>query len=328
MGGFIGPALSIGSSLLGGSSGGDSAPQGNGIPGTPFSLTNEGTNLNKLLTQNFNNLSGSNNPYNTLSPQIQQAFQQLFSTPGAAGYNTAAGNAGNAYGAVGGNSVNLSQLLSTAAPQALNAGNSVLNMGTDPQHDLYAQMLQKTNDLANVTNAQYGLTGQQAAGNVQQADTNFNIDWQNNELQRALQSLGGYNQTLTNVGTAATNAQNVGSAGAGAILSGGATPYTVGQGIGGDQEAAIQQYIAQLLGPSTSTEGTISDLLNSIGVASNEGGVSSASQLGNYYAGLTGASTGATGGAAIGNQLGSLFNTQASGGGGGLASIFAQLGLG
>lgn len=325
MGGFIGPALSVGGALLGSSSGGGAPKyQGNGINGDPLNLTLQDTNLGALLNQGSSLLTGANNPYSQLSPQIQQAFSQLFNTPGTAGYNTAAGNAGSAYSTVGGNSVNLSQLLSGAAPQALSAGNSVLNMGLDPQNALYGQQLQKTNDLANITNAQYGLTGQQAAGNVNQADSNFNIDWQNNELQRALSSLSGYDQTLTGVGNAATNSQNVGAAGAGSILSGGATPYTVGQGIGANQETALAQYLSQLLGPSTSAQSQIGDLSGALGLGIDQQSAASSQQLADYYANLTGSAAGAVGGATLGSQAGNLFNTQASGGG--LASLLGSTG--
>lgn len=323
MGGLIG-------GFLGGSAGGSSAPSTNNVP-TIGGTGAQDNNLLALLNQSSSLTTGANNPYTQLSPQIVQAFQQLFNTPSTAGYNAAAGTSGAASTGVGNNSINLSSLLSGAAPGALSAGQSVLNMGTDPQQALYGQQLQQTNDLANVTNAQYGLTGQQAAGNVNQADTNFNIDWQNNELQRALSSLSGADTNLTAVGNAATTAQNTGAAGAASLLTGGATPYTVGQSIGSNQETALTQYLSQLLGPSTSSQSTIGDISQYLGLGVDAGTASNSNQLANYYAQLTGTEAGAVGGAVAGSgassALSSLFNTQASGGSGGLSDLTSLAGL-
>lgn len=185
-------------------------------------------------------------------------------------------------------------------------------MGMDPQNALYNQNLQKTNDQANVSNAQYGLTGQQAAGNVQQADTNFNIDWQNTQLERALAGLSGAGTATNAAGAAGTTANNVGSAGAGSILAGGAAPYTAGQTVGANQETALQQYLSQLLGPVNSSQSTIGDLAGYLNQGINASASQGSQALANYYASLQGAGAGAVGGGALGNSLASLFTTQAT----------------
>lgn len=304
-------AATVAGSAISSSMAPDSSPTGSGGVYQPSGTAQQDTNLQGLLTQNTNAV-GAGNPYNTYNPQILQAFQQLFNNPNQGAYQSAAGAAGTGYTDVGNNSINLSNLLSSTSPTALNAGTNVLNMGMDPQNALYAQQLQKTNDQANVSNAQYGLTGQQAAGNVQQADQNFNTSWQENELQRALQGLAGYNQTTANIGTTGTAAQNVGSAGAGSVLAGGETPYAAGNAIGGNQETALTQLLSQLLGPVNSSQGTISNLEQYLGLGVNASAAGSSANLANYYGGLTGAAAGAQGGAALGNSIAGLFNTQAS----------------
>lgn len=285
---FIGNAVkSIGNTvggLLGGSSG--SAPsQPNTQVYQPGGTSSVDATLANLLKTNANYLSGSN-PYNTLSPQIQQAFQQLFNTPGTSGYTNAANVAGGAYTGVGAQGLGLSSELGTAVPTSLLGGANVLNMGMDPQNALYQQLLQRTTDQANVANAQYGLQGQQAAGNVNQATTNFNIDWQNQELERALQGLSGFNQSAATAGTVGTAGQNIGTAGAGDILTGGTLPYAAGQTIGGNQETALAQYIQQLLGPVSSSQNTISQLQSYLneGVGASSSGANAA--LADYYAQL------------------------------------------
>lgn len=246
----------------------------------PIGTTAQDQNLNSLFNQNFSSLQGNNNPYTQLNPQAAQIFQSLFNSPSAGGYQQAAGTAGNSFAQTGASDINLMNLLAGGANTALGAGNNVLNTAMDPQNALYNQLLQKTNDTANVTNAQYGLTGQQAAGNTQQADTNFNIDWQNNELQRQLQGLQGYNQALNNAAGASSSANSLGTAGAQNTLLGGETPYATGQAIGGAQQNALGNYLQQLLGPYSTSQPLIQNLQNYLntGVSASNYGQNAALQ--------------------------------------------------
>ena len=126
-------------------------------------------------------------------------------------------------------------------------------------------MAQQAADRANVTNAQYGLTGQQAAGAANQASTNFNIDWQNQQLQRALQGLGAYDKALGTAGSVGTAGQNLGVAGAGAQQMAGSTPYGTSLGVTGNQANALNQYMQSQLAPvdaSASTIGALGNYMN------------------------------------------------------------------
>jgi hypothetical protein len=76
------------------------------------------------------------------------------------------------------------------APQLMQAGQSILNTGFDPQSALYNRTLQQVQDQQNAINARSGV--QQTpygAGITGDASRNFNIDWQNQQLQR--QALAG-----------------------------------------------------------------------------------------------------------------------------------------
>lgn len=278
------------------------------------------TQLQGINTQNANAVTGANNPYSQLSPQLLQVFQSLFNNPSTGGYNTGASASGAQSTALGTQGVGASGALNTSALQLLPGAQQVANLGLDPQSQLYNQQLQQTNDQANVNNAQYGLTGQQAAGNVNQADTNFNIDWQNQELNRAIAGLGAAGSTVSNASTAANTANNIGTAGAANTLQGGTTPYAAGQTVGANQTAALQNYITQLLGPVTSSQNVANSLSSYLGQgigASND----AASQANtDYNSQLQSESN-------LGSGLGGLLNfaTPGSSGTSGLGSLFSNL---
>ena len=300
-------------SLVGGFLGGNNAPAQSG-PSTgyvPQGNSSIDTMLQGLLTSN-NSLVGKNNPYSTMAPQLQQVFQSLFNNPGAGGYQSAGNAAGGAFSNLGNQGSQFSNLFNSTALSTLPQAQSVANMGLDPQKALYGQQLQQTNDQANVANAQYGLTGQQAAGNVNQADQNFNTNWENQQLQRALQGLSGLDTNMTAVGGAGSTANTVGNNAAGQILAGGSTPYGVNQTVGGNQETALLQQISNLLGPSTSSAGTIANLADYLGMGTNASAGSASQNNANYYAGLTGGAMGSQTGQAIGSMLGNSGSVDSS----------------
>ena len=111
----------------------------------------------------------------------------------------------------------------SSSTQGLNlpgAAQQTLNTAYDPQNALYAQQYQQNQDQANVVNAQNGVSGTPyGAGVVNQADTNFNIDWQNAQLQR---QATGAQTAATDIGT------NIAGVTAGQGLSQGAGLYSLG----------------------------------------------------------------------------------------------------
>jgi hypothetical protein len=296
--------------LVGGLLGGNSAPSAPNVNVyQPGGTSTADSQLQALLTQGYNTVNGSSNPYTQYSPQFANLYNQIYGSPYQAGAQTSANTGGASYGTVGTAGVGNSSAISGAVNPLLSGASTVLNQGLDPQTALYNQTLQNTNDAANVANAQYGLTGQQAAGNVNQADTNFNIDWQNQQLSRALSALSGAGTAVGAAGTAGTAAQNVGSAGAGAQVQAGSIPYQ--QQVSGvsNQSTALQQYIASLLGPQTSTQTTIGDLSSYLGqgIGASTAGQNAALQA--YQAQLQGATSGAIGGAGLGSLLGNGFSS-------------------
>jgi hypothetical protein len=123
---------------------------------------------------------------------------------------------------------NVAPMLSSYAPGLLNAGSGLLNagqqqiglapqlaaMGMDPQKQLYNQQLNQTTQGAQAANAASGVAGPYAASTVNDATQNFNMDWQNQQLQRALAGAQGAGQALSTGGAAQTLGGNlIGAAG-------------------------------------------------------------------------------------------------------------------
>jgi hypothetical protein len=155
----------------------------------------------------------------------------------------AANQAGQGYTNAGTALTGLGNLDLATQKQLLGAGQNVYNMGLDPQNALYNRSVQQLQDQTGATNSMYGLGSSAAgAGVANQALSNFNIDWQNNQLSRALQGLQGYGQ-------AAGVAGQYGQAGADALtqapqytLMGATTPYEMAQNIAGAPAQYGTQY--------------------------------------------------------------------------------------
>ena len=182
-------------------------------------------------------------------------------------YQTAANNAGQGYTNAGTALTNLGNFDLNAQQQIYGAGQNVYNLGLDPQSALYSRTLQQVTDQSGATNSMYGLGSSAAGAGVQnQALSNFNIDWQNNQLSRALQGLQGYT-------SAAQTAGQYGQAGANALtqapqytLMGGQVPYNTAQTIAATPGNLANTYGAFLnqnvYGPAEGIQGQIIPYLN------------------------------------------------------------------
>ncbi len=304
---------------IGGLFGGGGPSQPNVQVYQPSGTSSQDSNLQNLLSQSYGNLYGSSNPYTQTMPQAQSIYGSLYNSPYASAYQTAAGNAGAGYTNTGNTALMNSTALSGGIPQLMAGANQVYQTGLDPQQALYNQQFQRTNDQANVSNAQYGLTGQQAAGNTQQADTNFNIDWQNNELSRQIAGLGGAAGAMGAAGSLGTTAAGLGGTGAGQLTTGGATPYGASASIAGQQQNALQAYIQQLLGPTTSTENTIGQQQNYLNTGVNASAQGANAALSDYYAQLQNSSN-------IGSGIGDILGLGTHSGGTVGGSLLSGLG--
>lgn len=87
----------------------------------------------------------------------------------------------------------------------MSAAGQTLNTAYDPQKDLYNRSFQQNAEQTNAINAQNGVVGSPfAAGVASDQSRNFNIDWDNAQLQRQIAALGAYG-TAEGTATGAVN---------------------------------------------------------------------------------------------------------------------------
>lgn len=171
-----------------------------------------------------------------------QAFQAAFNNPYAAGLQQAGAQAGQLAGQYAPMAQQAALGAFGAGQQALGAGQQIWQTAQDPQQALYNRLQQQTLDRANVANTMYGLGASPAgAATANQALGNFNIDWQNQLLQRQLAGQGALNAGIGAYGAANQQGLGMGQAGMGLQLQAGAIPYQTAQGLAQDQFGAIAQ---------------------------------------------------------------------------------------
>jgi hypothetical protein len=202
----------------------------------------------------------NNNPY----LQNQGAYQTIeamgLNDPYAGANQTAANAAGVQYGNVGTQGAAGSTALNSAALQTLNTA-------TDPQNQLYNRTNQQVTDAANVANAMNGLSGSPfGAGVADAANQNFNINWQNNQLQRDATG-------LSSAGGAMTTAQNVGSNAAAATGLSGAIPNQAYITNLNNASNALNNYGTSQMNANNNTQTAVGDFQNYLNEGANQSNV-------------------------------------------------------
>jgi hypothetical protein len=185
-----------------------------------------------------------------LYPQAVDAFQQYINNPSTApqalfGAQAGAGYFGNQVapylaGAPATLSGAANTLTGSILPQLQSAGSQILSTGFDPQQALYNQLSGQAKDTANVANAGAGIGGTPYGASVAaNAQNNFNMNWQAQQLARQQQALQSYNQTANTygagigaAGAGLTNAGNIGMGLTQGLASANQLPYQAGLGIG------------------------------------------------------------------------------------------------
>jgi hypothetical protein len=223
---------------------------------------------------------------------LLNAENQIF-TP--LGYPNTGGAANNAFSGAGG-LTGPANAAYGSGQNALQAGQNTwdvlapfaspaLQAGFDPQQALYQRTLQQVQDQTNAQNAMSGVASTPyGASLANQANSHFNIDWQNQQLQR--QQMGA--QTAEGLLGAGTNALNAGTSANQAGLQ-------LGSGITQQQIADFLAYLGQNTANSSAFTGAVN----------------------NTYAG-------ALGGAGLNNQAAQQSNASSLAGLSGLGSLFGS----
>lgn len=197
-------------------------------------------------TQLMQTLTAASNPANNVAAQVQPGITSnanaIVGSQYAAPAVAAAGAAGAALTGQGNQSVADAATLSANANSLTPEMQEILTMGFDPQQALYDRTLQQTQEQTRAGLEARGLDmSPVGAGIESDAAKNFNIDWQNNELNRAIQGLTGAEGALGSQGAGFTQANALGSAGAGNIAAGGRLPYDTQTGIYNNNISALTQ---------------------------------------------------------------------------------------
>lgn len=278
---------------------------------TPTGLGPADQTWQNLLNYEWNNYNGAN-----FQQFGQDSLQQGLNANSqyGPGYQTAANNAGTGY-------ADLATLLNGQSAQnfgtqqaLLGAGQNVYNLGLDPQNALYDRTRQQVTDQSNAVNSMYGLGSSAAgAGMTDQAINNFNIDWQNNQLSRALQGLQGYTGAAGTAGQYGTLGTQQAAAAPGYTLQSGALPYQTAQGIAAVPGSLANTYgsflNANVYGPAEGIQGTIIPYMNYGQGAQSVPFQSSSQAAGAAGAGIANGISNAFSNPQVGNYLSNLFSS-------------------
>ena len=299
--GGLGDATSLAtgiSSLAGGGSGGSGQPNSTygGNPGTyiPTDQAGADADYQGIFNQQYPLTTGVTG---AVDPPLYQNLQEAYLNP----YSATAQSGANAAGAYGTGVLAPGQ--ENAATALYSAGNTVLGTGFDPQNALYNQTLQNVQGQSNVANAQSGVQGPAAAGITDNNLNNFNIDWQNQQLQRQTQG-------VQSAGQAYSGASGLGGSALTALTTSSQLPYTTYTGQLSDLNNAANTYSTGV-GTSLAPEDSLANLLQSylqLGQSANGLAQSGANSAFNQNQ---------TVGSNIGSALNSLSNNSA------LANLFS-----
>lgn len=185
-------------------------------------------------------LAGMPNIPQQLYPQFSSAASNILQNPGAGGMLQGAQGAASAGAGAAGNAYGMGQFLSGAGGSMLPYANQIMQTGFDPQNALYDRTQHQLQDQVRASNAATG-TGMSpfGAGVENKAMSDFNIDWQNNQLGRQSTAAGAAGGLLGAGGGAITAGNSMMAGAPGMLSSTSMLPYMAYNQIGGDQFNAL-----------------------------------------------------------------------------------------
>lgn len=133
----------------------------------------------------------------------------------------------------------------------------ILAQGFDPNNALYNRNVQHLTDQSNAINAMNGVAGTPyGAGLTTQALGNFNIDWQNSQLQREQAAAQGFGSLTNTIGQGLSGASQLGGTALNTLATSSALPYSTYLGQQGDILNALNSLSSgtnNALGPDQNT---------------------------------------------------------------------------
>jgi len=257
MGGMLavaGPVIS-GVSALGGLFGGKNKPQTGGdfvMPPVDLPPMWQMPGMNSAAGGALGGIEGMSGMDRTTSGMIRnmipayaqnvgQYFQgNPFISSGIQNVQNAASTAQN----VGNAMIGQGNTLSGTGAGFLQTMNPILNTAFDPQNALYDRTRQQLQEQTRAGQAARGLEmSPYGAGLENKAMSDFNIDWQNSQLQRMLQGAQGAGGVLQSGQGAMMGGANLGQTGAGMLSSAAMMPYTAYNQVGSDNMGALDRLL-------------------------------------------------------------------------------------
>ena len=266
------PAISAGLSLagsIGGLFGGNKQPA---APPPGYQPQFSGA-----ADSNAYGLIGGLEDYNTAGRSLGQAgniTQNLINNPYSGMYQQGANaTAGLGWGTgleqLGGGSS-----LINAGQGMLPYAQSILNTGFDPQNALYDRTLGQVTDQTRAGLSARGLgMSPYGAGVENKALSDFNIDWQNQQLQRQNTAAQGAGYLTNSAGNAINLGQNVGTLGLQTLTNAAGLPYATANTMGSNQMGALNQYGQFGQQAAAIPQQRISDYLQYLGIGNQAAGV-------------------------------------------------------
>jgi hypothetical protein len=182
-----------------------------------------------------------------LSSQIQGASNAYLNSGNQAQFQTAMNQLQPAYYGAGGAAMQMGSQLQGQMGQAQAYGNQVMQTAFDPQQTLYNQQFQLEQQQADANQAMRGLaTSGVGAELSNQADLNFNTNWQNQQLTRQTQGLAAYDTNNQSIAGLAQGANQSYTTGLQDMTTGAAIPYNTAQTIYNNNQAAYGNQQAAL----------------------------------------------------------------------------------
>lgn len=156
-------------------------------------------------TSNLNSLTqGNQQTYGTAQTGFNQTYQNVLNNPYAGQAQSGANAAGAAQYGAGQADMNNASTMNGMAP-------SIMASGFDPTSAMYNHQMKSAQDASQIAQAQAGVAGSPfGAGQVGDATTNFNLDWQAGQAQKQQQAIAALSQLFSgSSGLAATGASQM-----------------------------------------------------------------------------------------------------------------------
>jgi hypothetical protein len=230
-------------------------PQGQTSPGAFYPQGGQGLAYNYIPTgqagmdQAFLNQMGYQgsaglNAQQLANPMMATLLRNIMNDPSMAQNMAAAQRAGGMASAAAQPTYNAGTTLQNQMLAALPQFQQILQQGTDPQSALYNRTLAQTRDQMGAGLASQGLAGSGVGGAIEnQGLSNFNIDWQNQQLARALSAMQGYGGAMGQAGQTLGQGQALQGAGIQEALQGGQLPYLASQQNFAGQNQGLSNYL-------------------------------------------------------------------------------------